>query len=108
MGRHAAGEGFLNAMARHAAAEELVAVAPTKAHFDDFEARVGKASGGKRSTRWIPTTRVEALAMPKLCRAICFAALDVNRGGSDSRVRITEIRGFVLGSATDVHSLIEN
>jgi hypothetical protein len=31
MGRHAAGEGFLNAMARHAAAEELVAVAPTKA-----------------------------------------------------------------------------
>ncbi len=61
MGRHVAGASFLSAMARYAAASELVAVTPTAEHFADFQARV-TAAKASRAVRWIPASEPETLA----------------------------------------------
>jgi alpha-maltose-1-phosphate synthase len=63
MGRHAAGEAFLNAMAAHPAIPTLCCYARSRAMYDDFRQRVA-AAGSKKATRWIPYGRVERLAEP--------------------------------------------
>lgn len=53
MGRHAAGEGFLKALARHGSAESLCCYAASRRDAEAFEAMV-KAWGCEKPVRWIP------------------------------------------------------
>ena len=55
MGRHAAGEGFLAAFARHAEVERFYCCAAERAHAEDFARRMGEA-GGKHETVWVRRT----------------------------------------------------
>lgn len=64
MGRHAAGNAFFTAMARHASAETLFAVAKSEQHFEEFRSRVAQLSGNAKSAAWIPEERLEGLAAP--------------------------------------------
>ena len=63
MGRHAAGEGFLNGFIRHADAAPLYCFASDKRHAAEFAARV-RAGGREAEVRWIPTGAPQRLAEP--------------------------------------------
>ncbi|MGF1641909.1 MAG: glycosyltransferase family 4 protein [Rhodospirillales bacterium] len=63
MGRQAAGEGFLQAFARHVDADTLFCCAATAAHFTDFQNRLGPWLAD-RTTAWIPRGAIARLAEP--------------------------------------------
>ena len=63
MGRHAAGEAFLNAMAAHPTVPALWCYAKSRAMYQDFRRRVA-ATGSKKPTNWIPYGKLERLAEP--------------------------------------------
>jgi alpha-maltose-1-phosphate synthase len=63
MGRHAAGEAFLNAMAAHPTVPALWCYATSRALYQDFRRRV-EATGSKKPTNWIPYGKLERLAEP--------------------------------------------
>jgi glycosyltransferase involved in cell wall biosynthesis len=56
MGRQAAGEGFLKALARHGQAESLYCYTQNKAAFEDFTNRVRPWLSNSRQVRWLPAT----------------------------------------------------
>lgn len=60
MGRHAAGEGFLQAFARNAKAERLYAFAREKKEYEVFERQVRTFTGG-RECEWIPHVQPQRL-----------------------------------------------
>ncbi|MEQ8798064.1 MAG: glycosyltransferase family 4 protein [Salinisphaeraceae bacterium] len=64
MGRHAAGESFLHAYARHGSTERLFCYAARKAHYEDFKTRVAAGAGRELRARWIPHGQEDALAEP--------------------------------------------
>ena len=61
MGRHSAGEGFLNGFLRHAAADTLYCYASGRAHADDFAKRAKEAGNGKPVV-WIDKAQPAGLA----------------------------------------------
>lgn len=63
MGRHAAGEGFLNGFIRHADVAPLYCVAADKRHAEEFAGRV-RAGGRQTPVRWISTRAPHRLAEP--------------------------------------------
>jgi len=64
MGRHAAGEGFIQGFARHANADALYAFTGTRPEYDHFRGMVSAATGAERRTEWLPRNAVERLAEP--------------------------------------------
>lgn len=62
MGRQAAGEGFLKALARHGKAESLYCSTKDKAGFEAFSQRVRPWLSDSRQIRWLPTGNPVALA----------------------------------------------
>ncbi len=56
MGRHAAGEGFLQGFARHARVDQIYAYADQREQFDRFRSQVEPICNGKKLT-WIPKVR---------------------------------------------------
>jgi glycosyltransferase involved in cell wall biosynthesis len=62
MGRHAAGEGFLKALARHGTAESLYCCTKDKTAFEDFARRVRPWLSDSRKIRWLPAGNPLALA----------------------------------------------
>lgn len=63
MGRHAAGEGFLFAFARHARQRRLYAYCETQEQFGHFRRQVESAAS-KKPSEWLPTNQPERLAGP--------------------------------------------
>lgn len=63
MGRHAAGEGFLNAYVGDPATRELICYAGSRAQFLDFRRRVEPLAAG-RPMKWIPHTALAQLREP--------------------------------------------
>ncbi len=63
MGRHAAGEGFLQGFARHARVETLFAFANSREHYESFCRQIKTLSGGK-ALEWLPANRPERLSQP--------------------------------------------
>jgi glycosyltransferase involved in cell wall biosynthesis len=61
MGRHAAGEGFINGFFRHAAVDKLFCYAPQRAHAEDFVKRA-KAAGNESPVVWISKSTPQNLA----------------------------------------------
>lgn len=57
MGRHAAGEGFLQGFFRHSGLESVYCYAEKKSQFEQFAETAKKYSKSKRSCHWIPWTR---------------------------------------------------
>jgi len=64
MGRHAAGEGFLRALAATAGTAPLHCFAPSPSDFDDFKRRVQAFGGSPPPMRFIPFARHKDLAEP--------------------------------------------
>lgn len=64
MGRQAAGEGFLKALARHGTADCLYCYARDRAAFEDFEKQIRPWLSGSRQLRWVPAGNPLALAEP--------------------------------------------
>ena len=64
MGRHAAGEGFLNAYVRHAGVERFLCQAPDRASFEDFTRRVQAVDANGRACHWMPADQPEKLRGP--------------------------------------------
>ena len=62
MGRHAAGEGFLKALARYGTAESLYCCTQDKKAFEDFGQRVHPWLANSRQMRWLPAGNLLALA----------------------------------------------
>src|SRR5919202_507348 len=62
MGRQAAGEGFLKALARHGSAESLYCCTQEKTAFEDFAQRVRPWLSDSRQIRWLPAGNPLALA----------------------------------------------
>lgn len=62
MGRHAAGEGFLKAMARYATAPKLIAYTKSPEAYEQFRSQVNEATDGGRECDWIPPTRLQQLS----------------------------------------------
>ncbi len=62
MGRHAAGEGFINAFARHGEVDRYYCCAARRADADDFAARVKAAGGPAREIAWVRQGAPAALA----------------------------------------------
>jgi starch synthase len=62
MGRQAAGEGFLKALARHGTAEHLYCCTRDKAALEDFTQRVRPWLSDSRQVRWLPAGNPLALA----------------------------------------------
>jgi alpha-maltose-1-phosphate synthase len=62
MGRHAAGEGFLKALARYGTAESLYCCTQDKKAFEDFAQRVRPWLANSRQMRWLPAGNLLALA----------------------------------------------
>ncbi len=56
LGRHAASESLVVALARYARDPELTAFASTRAAFEGFERQARAANGKRESFRWIPTS----------------------------------------------------
>jgi len=54
MGRHAAGEGFLDGYVRHSGAEQFYCQAMDASHFDDFRSRVSKMDDLGRPCHYVP------------------------------------------------------
>ncbi len=63
MGRHAAGEAFLAAYARHGRDPRLYCYAANQAHFADFRTRASPHAGTK-DLLWIPFTQPRRIAEP--------------------------------------------
>jgi starch synthase len=63
MGRHAAGEGFLQGFARHTSGDVLYAFAESRQHFEQFTRQVAPHAG-PRTTAWIPHSEPERLDAP--------------------------------------------
>jgi glycosyltransferase involved in cell wall biosynthesis len=61
LGRHAASESLLVALARYAADPELTAFAGTREAFEDFERQARAANGTRDNFQWIPTGMPERL-----------------------------------------------
>lgn len=61
MGRHAAGEGFLNGFIQHSGVATLYCFASDKHHAEELADRV-RANGRDTPVRWIPTSRPQQLA----------------------------------------------
>lgn len=61
MGRHAAGEGFIEGYARHARVDGYFAYAETRQHFQVFQEQI-RGSAQNRKRIWIPQSRPERLA----------------------------------------------
>lgn len=64
MGRHAAGEAFLRAFARHGNVSPLYCYASTKASAADFEQRVAAITGEHHAVEWIPHGAIKRLEEP--------------------------------------------
>lgn len=64
MGRQAAGEGFLKALARHGKAEALYCYTKEKTAFEDFAQRVRPWLSSSRQVRWLPAGNPLALTEP--------------------------------------------
>lgn len=62
MGRRAAGEAFLRALARNGDGYPLICCAPERAAFADFQKRIEGFGAGSRETRFVPVVDREALA----------------------------------------------
>ena len=62
MGRQAAGEGFLKALARHGTAESLYCSTKDKPGFEAFSQRVRPWLSDSRQIRWLPAGNPVALA----------------------------------------------
>lgn len=62
MGRQAAGEGFLKALANYGTAESLYCYTKEKQGFAEFEQRVHPWLSNQRQTQWIPSGNLPALA----------------------------------------------
>ena len=52
MGRQSAGAGFLKGFIEHGATNRLIALADSRAHFDDFRAQAGALDRAGRETVW--------------------------------------------------------
>ena len=61
MGRHAAGEGFLNGFIQHSGVAPLYCFASDKRHAEELAGRV-RANGRDTPVRWIPTGQPQRLA----------------------------------------------
>jgi alpha-maltose-1-phosphate synthase len=61
LGRHAASESLLVALARYASDPELAAFASTRKAFDEFEHQARSANGKRTAFQWIPTSAPERL-----------------------------------------------
>ena len=64
MGRHAAGEAFLRAFARHGKVSPLYCYAATRETCGDFERRVAAITGEGHAVEWIPHGALERLGEP--------------------------------------------
>jgi glycosyltransferase involved in cell wall biosynthesis len=64
MGRHAAGESFLHAFARHGLVDSYYGYSATKPQFDEFKGRIQRLSGPETTVEWIPFARAGQLARP--------------------------------------------
>ena len=64
MGRHAAGAGFLAGYVRHSDVDAFYCHCQSRAHFNDFKARVEAAGGGRKPAHWIAPGRLDALETP--------------------------------------------
>jgi glycosyltransferase involved in cell wall biosynthesis len=64
MGRQAAGEGFLKALARYGTAESLYCFTREKTAFEDFCQQVRPWLSNSRQVRWVPAGNPLALAEP--------------------------------------------
>lgn len=64
MGRQAAGEGFLKALARHGKAESLYCFTRERKSFEAFQEQVRPWLSNSRQIRWIPASNPLALAEP--------------------------------------------
>ncbi|NEQ21402.1 MAG: glycosyltransferase family 4 protein [Microcoleus sp. SIO2G3] len=64
MGRQAAGEGFLKALARHGTAQSMYCFTKNRTEFEEFEKQVRPWLAPSRSIRWIPTANPQALIEP--------------------------------------------
>ncbi|MCH7865291.1 MAG: glycosyltransferase, partial [Proteobacteria bacterium] len=60
MGRHAAGEGFLNGFVRHSGVEAFYCQTLEREQFDDFQRRVGALDEQGRSCHWVPLGEMAA------------------------------------------------
>jgi glycosyltransferase involved in cell wall biosynthesis len=63
MGRHAAGEGFLNGFARHARVERFYAMTGSREHFDSFRQQLEPLANGRESI-WLRSADPAALSTP--------------------------------------------
>jgi len=54
MGRHAAGEGFLQGYVRHSGAKQFFCQAMEQTHFDDFKNRVSNLDDDERACQFVP------------------------------------------------------
>ncbi|HEY9653382.1 MAG TPA: glycosyltransferase family 4 protein, partial [Coleofasciculaceae cyanobacterium] len=61
MGRQAAGEGFLKALARYGTADSLYCCTRDKTSFEEFEKQVRPWLSGSRQVRWVPANNPLAL-----------------------------------------------
>jgi glycosyltransferase involved in cell wall biosynthesis len=61
MGRQAAGEGFLKALARYGTAESLYCFTKNKTEFEEFEKQVRPWLASSRLIHWIPSANSQAL-----------------------------------------------
>lgn len=64
LGRHAAGEGFLKALARYGTAPNLYCYTGQEAGFQDFCQRVQPWLSAPKPCHWVPTETPEALGRP--------------------------------------------
>ena len=64
LGRRAAGEGFLDAIARHGQADCLYGYCRTRQDFEGFRSFVTDVAGAGRKTAWIPFGKLDKLAQP--------------------------------------------
>lgn len=65
LGRHAAGEGFLDAFVRHGEVDRLYAYCRTREEFESFKSFVARAAESDRKTAWIPHGKLDQLAQPE-------------------------------------------
>lgn len=66
MGRHAAGEGFLQGFARHAGVDAFYAQTLSAPHFDDFKARIAATDPSGRPVHRVPPGRMSDSGVPPM------------------------------------------
>lgn len=64
MGRHAAGEGMLQALCRYGSSDHLYAYCTEKKHFEHFVEKVKKFSSGQKTCTWIHPLQWQKLKEP--------------------------------------------